>query len=113
MHEMSIAQSIVDIALEEARKANAQSIKRIGVQVGALSCVDTHALDFGFRAVAVGTTAEDANLEIETVPATAFCFSCEATVELKHKGAACPNCSSRKLVVTQGEDLRVKDLEVI
>ena len=113
MHEMSIAQSIIDIALEEAEKANADLIKTIAVDVGALSCVDPHALDFGFKAVAAGTRAEQARLQIETVPASAYCFACEATVEVKHRGAACPSCGSRKLIVTQGEDLRVRELEIV
>ncbi len=113
MHEMSLAQSIFDIAVEEARKHAAKQVKRIMVDVGALSCVDPHALTFGFEAVKSKTALEAATLEIRTVPAEAYCFGCDSTVELAHLGAACPKCHSRKIVTTQGDDLKVSEMEIV
>jgi len=113
MHEMSLAQSIADIAQEEAKAHTAKAVKRIMIEVGALSCVDAHALDFGFDAVTRGTALEGVKLTVTTVAAQAYCFDCEATVAVQHSGAACPECQSRKLVVTQGDDLKVKEMEIV
>lgn len=113
MHEMSIAQSIIDIAIDEAAKHAADKVKRIVIEVGALACVDPHALEFGFEAVSNGSVAEGARLEILSVPATAYCFSCEDPVEVRHAGSACPVCGSRQLMMKEGDDLRVKEMEVV
>jgi len=113
MHEMSLAQSIADIALEEAKRHTAMRVKRIFVDVGALACVDPHALSFGFEAVANGTPLAGTHLEITTIPAEAYCFACEKSVEIEVKGAPCPTCQTNQLIVRSGDDLQVKEMEII
>ena len=71
MHEMSLTESIVEIALEEARKNGARRVTRVFLDVGALSCVEPEALQFCFAAVSSGTPAEGAQLEIERIGAPA------------------------------------------
>jgi len=61
---MSLTESIVEIAVEAARKEGAQRVTRVVVDVGALSHVEPEALEFCFAAVACGTAAEGARLEI-------------------------------------------------
>ena len=113
MHEMALASSVVD-AIEAQAKRNAfQAVKRIVLEVGALSCVDAHALEFGFEAVARGTCAEGAALDFLTPPGLAQCFGCGAEVAIARKGDGCPECGSHQLVVIGGEELKIKSLEVV
>lgn len=67
MHEMALTESIVEIALEEARKQGARRVVRVFVDVGALSHVEPEALEFCFSAIASGTAAEGAKLEIQRI----------------------------------------------
>jgi len=113
MHEMSLASSVVEAIETEARKAQFRKVERIVLEIGALSCVDPHALEFGFDAVSRGTCAEGAALEFVTPPGLAQCFGCAGTVEIARKGEACPECGSHQLVVTGGEELKIKSLEVV
>ena len=113
MHEMSLAQGVIDIILDQAIAQKFDRVKRVVLEVGALSCVDPHALEFGFDAVANGTLAEGAELTIDTCPAKARCFDCETELNLTSRADTCPNCHSSKLLLTEGEELRLKELEVI
>lgn len=113
MHEMSLAQSIVDIALDEAAKAQGDQVRRIQIEVGALACVDPHALAFGFEAVSNGTKAEGAILDVISKQAKAYCFSCDQAVIIAKPGDCCPMCDAVVIADQQGQDLRVTALEVV
>lgn len=112
MHEMALAQSVMDAIEAEARRQAFSRVDRVVLEVGALSCVDPHALEFGFEAVTRGTLANGARLDILTPPGEAQCFGCGRTVLLARKGEACPECGSYQLVVSGGEELKIKALEV-
>ena len=74
--------------------------------------VEAEALRFCFDAVARGGVAEGARLEIVTTPGRAWCMPCGDTVELARLGDACPRCGGYQLQVTQGEEMRLKDIEI-
>jgi hydrogenase nickel incorporation protein HypA/HybF len=65
MHELAIAESIVDLVEEHAKKDVFQRVHRIHVLVGELSHVDPRALEFGFEVIAKGTVAEGATLAFD------------------------------------------------
>lgn len=113
MHEMALAKSVVDAIEAEARRSAFSRVERVVLEVGALSCVDPHALEFGFEAVTRGTRAEGAALEIRTPPGQARCFGCDKDVAIVRQGEGCPDCGSHQLLVTGGEELKIKALEVI
>lgn len=113
MHEMSLAQGVIDVIEAEADAQAFTRVKRVVLEVGALSCVDPHALEFGFSAASKNTCAEGARLEIRVPPGTARCFGCNQDVTVSRRGEGCPSCGSHRLIVTGGEDMRVKEMEVI
>ncbi len=113
MHEMALAKGVVETVQAAAIKEAFSRVKRIVLEVGALSCVDPHALEFGFEAAARGTMADGAELEIRTPPGAARCFGCDRDVIIIRRGDGCPHCGSYQLIVTGGEELRVKEMEVI
>jgi len=112
MHEMALARSIVEIVEEHAVRASAKSVRIIRLSIGALSHVEPRALEFGFEAVAHGTVAEGANLVIERPAGKAWCTDCSEEVGVASRAAPCPKCGGHKWVLTEGDDMRVVDLEV-
>lgn len=112
MHEMALASSVVETIETEGARQGFDQVSAITLEVGALSCVDTHALEFGFEACAKGTRSEGARIAFITPPGEASCFGCGETVEIARKGEACPTCGSHQLVVVGGEELKIKSLEV-
>ncbi|WP_312521356.1 hydrogenase maturation nickel metallochaperone HypA [Anaerospora sp.] len=112
MHEMAIAQGILDIAVQEATLNGAETITRIKLRIGEMTGVQPEALTFCFEALAAETPAEAAILEIELVPLTAECQSCGQQFGVERYRFCCPSCSSGSVKTLSGRELQVEHLEV-
>ncbi len=113
MHELSIAQSIMETVLEEAgRQAPSARVSVIGLRIGALSGILPDALEFGFDALKKGTPLAGCRLAMEEVPVTARCRACGRDFEVRELMFACPHCSSSSIDVVQGQELDIAYIEV-
>lgn len=112
MHEMSLTEGIVDILEEEARRSGFSKVLKVRVEVGALGHVEPQALAFCFEAVSRGTIAEGADFEIVRVSGEGWCFDCDKQTPLAERFGACAHCGGRRVQMTAGEELRVKEMEV-
>jgi hydrogenase nickel incorporation protein HypA/HybF len=113
VHELSIAQSIIDIAEDYARREGARAVKTIGLRVGALSGVVPEALELAFSVAKLGTLAEGAGLEVEHVPLIGYCAACEREYETDGPFSLCPACGEPSAEIRRGEELDVLYLEVV
>ncbi len=112
MHEMSLAEGILQIVESAASANDARAVRAVWLELGALSHVELDALRFSFGAVTRGTVADGARLEVVTKPGRAWCMPCGDSVDLAGLGEPCPRCGSYQLQVTQGEEMRVKEIEI-
>jgi hydrogenase nickel incorporation protein HypA/HybF len=108
MHEVGIAQQVIEVASE---KAGGAKILRIVLEIGSLSGVMPDAVRFCFDACAAGTAAEGAKLEIIEVPGRARCEECGAEVALEKPFGRC-TCGNSLLQWLSGDELRLRELEV-
>jgi hydrogenase nickel incorporation protein HypA/HybF len=109
VHELSIAQAVVDIAL---RCAPDRRVARVEVKVGHLRQVVPSALAFSFELVAMGTPAEGAELVIDEVPARVSCRECGAVSSVAGWPLACAGCDGLHVDVIAGDELLVDAVEV-
>ena len=112
MHEMALAASVLDIVEATAHRDGAAQVRAVWLEIGALSQVEPDALRFCFDVVTRGSLAERARLEIVITPGAAWCVPCGGTVALPALGAPCPHCGAYQLTVSQGEAMRVREIEV-
>jgi len=112
MHELSLVEGIVDLIAEEARARAFSRVRVIHVSVGALGGAEPEALRFCFDAVARGTIADGARLEIRTVPALGWCSECSRQTPLAERFSECPACGRAPLRILAGDELRLSELEV-
>ena len=112
MHELSIAQSIIDIVTQESENRNLDRIKAIGVKIGALSGILPDALEFGFDALKKDTDLTDTILEIEEIPVSGNCKDCMKSFEVKDLIFTCPNCGSGSIELEKGQELDLAYLEI-
>ncbi|MEN8249963.1 MAG: hydrogenase maturation nickel metallochaperone HypA [Bacteroidota bacterium] len=112
MHELSIALGIVKIAEEECRKAKANNIKSIELEIGAMSGIEMSALDFAWPVAVKDTMLEHASREIDFISGKARCVDCDTEFDVEHSYDTCPKCNSYFKDIYQGKEMRVKALEV-
>lgn len=112
MHELSIAQSIIDTVSAELQSRNLTRVQVIGVKIGVLSGILPDALEFGFDALIRDTPLAGAKLAIEHIPVSGTCQACGREFVLDELDFACPACGSTDLKMTAGDELRIAYLEV-
>jgi hydrogenase nickel incorporation protein HypA/HybF len=112
MHEMGIAQNILDIALDAANKEGAKKITRINLISGELRGIVPLQLTFCFGMVAQDTIASGAYLDIESVPVSGHCNQCTADFPIEEYQYLCPRCNNKDIQITGGTELRIKDIEI-
>jgi len=113
VHEVALCQSLVDIIRDQQVRDGFSRVRRVIVEVGALGHVDPHALEFAFDVESRDSPAEGAVLEILEVAGRAWCMDCSRPVTIGRRGDPCPNCAGFTMIVEQGDELRLKELEVI
>ena len=67
---------------------------------------------FCFDICAKGTALEGSVLEIIEVPGAGVCRDCDARVELSRLFGRCA-CGSTRLRLVAGEELKIKEMEVL
>lgn len=112
MHEMSLAQALVDRAEEIARQDGCRRVRAIEVRIGKLSGVMRDALEFCFPAAARGTALEDAVLRVTEVPLRAQCRTCGRASQPEPFDIECPHCGSMDLELTDAREFKLVSLEV-
>ena len=78
MHELGIAQSVVDSALAEADKVKAKRVTSIEVDVGELMQLDVKALEDALRMLMRGPRLEGAAIDVRVTEASFSCRRCGA-----------------------------------
>jgi hydrogenase nickel incorporation protein HypA/HybF len=113
MHELGIAQSALERALEEMRKAGASRVLRVVLRVGRLSGVDAESLRFAFEAVRADTPAAEAELQIDDAPAVVHCAPCDADfTPAASPPFACPHCQAWSGTIVHGRELDLIRVEM-
>ncbi len=109
MHELAIAESVVQIA---SRHADGRQVTKVYLKVGHLRQVVPSALAFSFELVAQGTPVEGAELEMEEIPVTGICRECGSESRLENFPLQCKTCGGFDLQILEGEELYVDSLEL-
>jgi hydrogenase nickel incorporation protein HypA/HybF len=109
MHELSIAQAIVEVA---TRHAAGSRVARVEVRVGHLRQVVPDSLAFVFELVAQGTALDGAELVIAHVPPAGRCRACGAESVMEGLPLSCPRCGELDVELIAGEELLVDALEL-
>jgi hydrogenase nickel incorporation protein HypA/HybF len=115
MHELSMMQSILDIAIEYAVKYNAKKITKINLEIGELSGIISDWMQRYFDFVSEGSIAEKAELVIERIPAKIKCKSCgkEFTYSVGDSHFSCADCGAgSEIEILSGREYAMKSIEV-
>ena len=112
MHELSIAQSIIERVEAIRTEHEASGIASVQLQVGTLSGVDPYALELAFSVAVEGTLYADTRWDIESVVARVKCRTCGNTTAPDGPFPICMSCDSTDIEVVAGRELMIDTLEV-
>ena len=111
MHELGVANEILDVVLAEADRHAAKKVTSILLRVGVLRAIEPEHLSFLFSHLAHGTPADGALLEIREEPVRVECPAC-GVIEARSLPWECPRCEGPVAAATGGDSLEIVSLEV-
>ncbi len=112
MHELSVTQSILSIALEQAEKAKASKIAKINLTVGELSGIVEECVQFYFELLSKDTIAAEARLSFNRPAMQLRCRNCSTTFSPREHEWACPSCREEKAEIVSGREFLIDSIEV-
>lgn len=112
MHELGIANSILDAVRTEAARYPGANFSKVGVKIGEMTAVDEEALRFCFEALTRNTDLQSLRLEIQLIPLRRRCGACGHEFRVVNYDYVCPQCAGVEGQCTGGEELELAYLEV-
>lgn len=112
MHEIGIANSIIEASQAEAARRAGSKLIRVGIRIGALSGVNRDALSFAFTALTQGTDLDEVGFEIEYCSRRDRCLCCGHEFESEIYSNPCPVCAAQETVLVGGNELDLAYVEV-
>lgn len=112
MHELPIAESILEIAVRHGQQAQAARVTDLYLVIGQLSSVVDDSIQFYWDIISRDTICEGATLHFERVPALLLCQDCGHSYGFQHELSACPACDSIHVKITAGEEFQLQSIEI-
>ncbi len=112
MHEQSIVESLLALALEKAEKANACKIISMNLVVGDYTGVMEDAVNFYFRFLSKDTIAAGARINYTHVAGQLRCRDCDVLFPLQQHDYRCPKCEGKRVEIVGGRELYIDNMEV-
>lgn len=112
MHELALAQSIIDTVNKAVQNHLGARVLEVRVRIGELTDVVPDSLQFGFESLIADTPMAGAKLEIERVPIRGKCSQCGREFEIEDYIFICPDCFSTDIAMLKGDELEIVDISV-
>ena len=112
MHELAVTQSILDIALSEAEKANAKRITSISLVIGDFAGIVDDSVQFYFDFISQDTLAQNATLSFCRIAARFRCRVCGTEFAPQDQDWSCPSCGAAGGEVIAGREFYIESIEI-
>lgn len=112
MHELSVTESILEIALRHAEKSNAQRITDLYLVIGQLSSIVDDSVEFYWDIIAKDTIAAGANLHFKRISTEVLCLACDNHFNPINGDFFCPECKSSQIKIVRGEEFLLEAINI-
>ncbi|WP_372881703.1 hydrogenase maturation nickel metallochaperone HypA [Psychromonas sp.] len=112
MHELSIAESLVELLEEQAVTHKFKKVTKITLEIGVLAGIEKSALFFCFPAATQNSIAEGAELVIQDKLAKGTCQHCHQQVLISGWYEPCEHCGKLGINISEGGEMTIKSIEV-
>ncbi|WP_409200994.1 hydrogenase maturation nickel metallochaperone HypA [Methanobrevibacter sp. DSM 116169] len=117
MHELSMAQGIINSVIETANENDATEVNEVVIEIGKLALINPEQLSFMLDVLKENTIVENAEFKIDEIPVEIECGECNFkgnanTDELDHYApiVECPKCENKRVSILNGKDCIVKNI---
>ena len=120
MHELSMANSMVEAILDTAKKNNAIKITEAILEVGELTMLNPEQLRFMMDILREDTIFEDAEIIINMIPIEVECEDCgfhgisktDEGMDHLMAVATCPECDNTHVHILKGQEYNIKTIKI-
>jgi hydrogenase nickel incorporation protein HypA/HybF len=105
MHEISVAEELIRIVIENAEKAGIKKVSEVNLRIGELSCIVPDSLQFAFEVLSQDKITQGAKLNIERTQPRFECHQCHSVMSGNME--RCGECGSDEIRVIGGDDLQI------
>ena len=112
MHELSVTQGMLDIALEKAKETQASRIIRINLVIGELSSIVDDCVQFYFDFLSSDSIASGATLSFTRIPMQVRCRNCGLSFSPDKSSWSCPQCGKWDAEIIAGQEFYIDSIEV-
>jgi hydrogenase nickel incorporation protein HypA/HybF len=113
VHELAVAQALVEQVEAVIDQHNATSASLIRVRIGPLAGVVAELLATAFPLAAAGSRMQHAELEFTHAPIQVRCQSCGADTEAAMNRLICGACGDWHTQIISGDELLLESVELI
>ncbi|MCJ7812027.1 hydrogenase maturation nickel metallochaperone HypA [bacterium] len=123
MHEVSIAQSIVQTVLHEANKQHSLHVESVDIEIGELTFLGIDQIAFWIKTGFKGTLAENADIKLKQVKGIIRCKACKYQGDLKLQTDpihhislptfSCPHCQGSEIEIIQGKEAIIRRIKIL
>lgn len=112
MHELSVTESILEIACSYANKARASRVTQVNLVIGRLSSIVDDSVQFYWDPIAEGTICSGSKLSFNRMPAILHCTVCDKDYQIEEELTPCPTCGGYQTTIVSGEEFFVDNIEI-
>uniref|UniRef100_A0A832G2R3 Hydrogenase maturation factor HypA n=1 Tax=Ignavibacterium album TaxID=591197 RepID=A0A832G2R3_9BACT len=112
VHELSIAQNIIQIVNSSVEEDKLGLVEMIALKIGLMSNVLTDSLQFSYASIAENTPLKNSRLDIELLPIKIRCNDCNEINTTNDFIFSCPNCKSPAINVIGGDEIIISSIHL-
>ena len=112
MHELSVTENILEIALRHARSADANRITDLYLVIGDLSSIIDNSVQFYWEIITKDTVAEGSVLHFERIKTELNCLICNQKYYPNDNDFACPECGGLRIDIVSGDEFFLEAINV-
>ncbi len=109
MHEVSIAESLLDLAMQNLPAG--ASLRSVCVQAGPMRAIDDDSMQWAWQQVVTARSLPCVRLNLQQLPWKMHCPACNKTWESPEYAAECP-CGCPSTEVIGGHELQLVSAEI-
>ncbi|MCR5067188.1 MAG: hydrogenase maturation nickel metallochaperone HypA [Erysipelotrichaceae bacterium] len=115
MHELGIVFHVIRQVDEVAEQNEVTQVRKVTLEIGEVSGVIPHYLEECWKWACLNKSRfmKDCQLEIISLKATSFCEDCQKLYDTAANGKQCPHCGGTNTYLVSGNEVSIRNIEVV